>query len=208
MKKLLILCTPVLLLFTFVSCGGSEGETGVLFEIDGVQHTWQKGETGVFDEDAIAVQNEEEGVYRLNMIAAKEVLKSGTNSSDNVVSLGIRKDSPSWKGKNKGLMILWLEGERHIGRDVDVEVTKFGKVGELITGKFSGKIDKVDKDGKIIDPMKRIDIKGGFQLRRIEDKSLEKDGRVRPLSCAVDVCGYLCFSVLCFKLCPAIYFWF
>jgi hypothetical protein len=161
MKKLLLLCVSVVLLFAYASCGGAEGSTGVSFEIGGESHVWTKGEVGVFGEDAIVVQSEEDGVYRLSMIASKETLKSGTNSSDNVISFGMRSNASSWRGKSQGLIILWLEGTRHTGL-VDIEIARFGKVGETVSGKFSGKAGE-------------LDVKGMFNLRRIEDKSLEGD---------------------------------
>ena len=160
MKNKLILCSFVVLLFVCASCGGSEATTGISFEVAGKSYVWAKGESGKFSEEAIALQTEKGGVFRLNMIACSEILKSGANSSDNVISLGIKKNSAAWAGKNQGLVILWLEGKQHIG-SADIEIAKFGKVDEFVMGKFSGTAGE-------------IEVKGMFNLRRIEDKALDE----------------------------------
>jgi len=158
MRNILILFALIALLFTCTLCGGSARATGVLFKTGGESYTWSRGETNVFGESAVAVQDEEGGVYRLSMIACQELLKSGERSSDNVISMGIKKSSPEWVGKNPGLIIFWREGKKNIGA-VDIDIAKFGKVGELVTGKFSGAAGE-------------LPIEGSFSLKRIEDKAL------------------------------------
>jgi hypothetical protein len=161
MKKILI----PFMLFLLASCGGSMKATGFSFKAGSERYVWASGETDVFNEAGIAIQSKEENVYRLSMIASRDILKSGEKTSDNAISLGIKKTDaskePSWVGKNPGIIIFWLDGKKNVGA-VDIDITKFGKVGELVIGKFTGAAGE-------------IPLEGAFSLQRIEDNALQDE---------------------------------
>jgi len=163
MKKLLIPFVLIGMIFMVASCGASKA-TGFTFKAGNESYIWAKGEAEIFGEAGIAIQSKEESVYRLSMIASRDILKSGEKTSDNAISLGIKKTDaskePAWAGKNPGLIIFWLDGKKHVG-NVDIDITKFGKVGELVVGKFSGKAEDMP-------------ISGAFSLQRIEDNALQE----------------------------------
>jgi hypothetical protein len=163
MKKLCIPLMLMVVLFCAASCGGSMKAKGFSFKAGDESYTWANGETDVFGEAGIAIQIAEDGVYRLSMIASRDVLKSGETTSSNTIALGVKKTSdkePKWTGKNDGLIIFWLDGQRHVG-PVDIDISSFGKVGEVVAGKFSGTADD-------------IEIKGDFSLQRVDDKALQE----------------------------------
>jgi len=164
MKKLLIPFLLIGLLCLLASCGGSM-KPGFAFKAGDKSYVWVNGETGVFNEAGIAIQSNEENIYWLSMIASRDVLKSGEKTSDNTISLGIKKTNtakePVWVGKNSGRVIFWLDGKMYSG-SADINITKFGKVGEPVIGKFSGKAEDVP-------------IEGAFSLQRIGDNALQDD---------------------------------
>ena len=160
MKKLFILGILAIwmpVLFVGISCSGSGDATGFHFTAGEDTHTWTKGEVGVFGEGAIAVQTEEDGVFRLSFIASRELLRSGPNASANVIAISIKDEKkPTWtKGKKTGLLLLDLDGKRHTGA-VDITIAEFGKVGGLVSGRFSGIAGE-------------LRVEGAFSVRRVKD---------------------------------------
>ncbi|MDR2733805.1 MAG: hypothetical protein LBC99_04060 [Spirochaetota bacterium] len=159
MKKLLI---PFMLI-VLASCGSAKA-TGFTFKAGNESYIWARGETEIFSESGIAIQDKEEDVYRLSMIASRDILKSGEKVSDNSISLGIKKagasKEPVWAGKNSGHVVFWLDGKKYVG-PVDIDIAKFGKVGKLVTGKFNGKAGEMP-------------LAGAFSLQRIDDKALQE----------------------------------